>query len=117
VLVGHYTFSAGIVAAAALKHDGAAKVRIVGEEVGDRLAFWSEGENVCLPTSHYCLHATAGLWDLRHGCRGQAGCYGDRYQVTVGTLRPDLPAPLTIAVWLAGRDPGLDAIALDLRGQ
>jgi hypothetical protein len=117
VLVGHYTFSAGIVAAAALKHDGVGKVRVVGEEVGDRLVFWSEGENVCLPTSHYCLHATAGLWDLRHGCRGQADCYGDRYQVIVGTLRPDLPAPLTIAAWLAGQDPGLDAVTRDLRGR
>jgi hypothetical protein len=115
VLVGHYTFSAGIVAAAALKNDGAAKVRIVGEKVGDRLIFWSEGENVCLPASHYCLRATTGLWDLKHGCNGQAGCYSDRYQVIVGTLRPDLPAPLTIAAWLAGRDPGLDAVTRDLR--
>jgi hypothetical protein len=115
VLVGHYTFSAGIVAAAALKHDGGTKVRLVGDALGDRLVFWSEGENACLPSSHYCLHATAGLWDLRHGCRGQEGCYGDKYDVTVGTLRPDLPAPLTIRVWLAGQDPGLDAIARDLR--
>lgn len=115
VLVGRYTFSAGIVAAAALKHDGAAKVRIVGEEAGDRLVFWSEGENVCLPASHYCLHATTGLWDLTHGCQGRDGCYGDQYQATVGTLRPDLPAPLTIAAWLAGRDPGLDAVTRDLR--
>ena len=115
VLVGHYTFSAGIVAAAALKHDGGAKVRLVGDAVGDRLVFWSEGENACLPASHYCLHATTGLWDLRQGCRGRDGCYGDTYDVTVGTLRPDLPAPLTIQAWLAGQDPGLDAIARDLR--
>ena len=115
VLVGRYTFSAGIVAAAALKHDGAAKVRIVGENLADRLVFWSEGENICLPKSHYCLRATTGLWDLKGGCRGQAGCYGDQYQVTVGTLRPDLPAPITIAAWLAGRDPGLDAVKRDLR--
>ena len=41
--------------------DGAARVRIVGETLADRLIFWSEGENVCLPTSHYCLRATTGL--------------------------------------------------------
>ncbi len=115
VLVGRYTFSAGIVAAAALKHDGAARVRIVGETLADRLVFWSEGENVCLPTSHYCLRATTELWDLKGGCRGQAGCYADQYQVIVGTLRPDLPAPITIAAWLAGRDPGLEAVRRDLR--
>jgi hypothetical protein len=116
VLVGHYTFSAGIVAAAALKHDGTARVRIVGENLADRLVFWSEGENVCLPSSHYCLRATTGLWDLKDGCGGQVGCYSDQYQVIVGTLRPDLPAPITIAAWLAGRDPGLDAVRRDLTG-
>lgn len=36
-------------------------------------------------------------------------------QVIVGTLRPDLPAPITIAAWLAGRDPGLEAVRRDLR--
>ncbi len=114
VLVSPYTFSAGIVAAAAFKHDGGAKVRIVGDELGDRLVFWSEGRNVCLPTSHYCLHATTGKWDLVHGCQGQAGCYGDTYQVTVGTLRPDLPAPLDGAAWIAGQDPGMDAVMRDI---
>jgi len=114
LLVGPYTFSAGIVAAAAIKHDGGAKVRIVGEPVGDRLVWWSEGENACLPFSHYCPHVTTGQWNLERGCQGLPGCYGDPYEVTVGTLGPDLSAPLTRAAWLAGRDPALDAIRREL---
>ena len=39
VMTGPYTFSAGIVAAAATLHDGGARVTIVGEPVGDRLRF------------------------------------------------------------------------------
>ncbi len=81
---------------------------------GDRLTFWSEARPVCLPASRYCMRVNAGLWDLERGCAGRDGCYGDAYGATVGSLQPDLPAPLTIADWLAGRDPGLDAIRRDL---
>jgi len=113
-LVSSYTFSAGIVAAAALKHDAGSRARIVGDRVGDRLRWWSEGHDVCMPNSHYCMHLTSGLWDLVHGCAGQPGCYGDRYDVHIGGLGPDLYAPLTADDWLTGRDPGLEAIGRDL---
>ena len=47
LLVGNYTFSAGIASAAALKHDGGDKVTIVGDAVGDRTALvvgaWGTG--------------------------------------------------------------------------
>jgi hypothetical protein len=114
VLIGPYTFSAGLVAAAALKHDGGDRVRIVGEAPGDRLAFWSEGRSVCLPHSRYCMRVNDGLWDLERGCTGRAGCYGDRFAATVGDLRVDIVAPLTTAAWLAGRDPGMDAVQREL---
>jgi len=114
VLVGRYTFSAGIVAAAAFKHDAPQQVRLVGEGVGDRLRWWSEGHNVCMPDSHYCLHLTTGLWDLVHGCAERAECYGDKYDARVVDLLPDLDAPLTPTSWLSGRDPGIDAIERDL---
>ena len=114
VLVGPYTFSAGIVAAAAFKHDAPAQVRIVGEGVGDRLRWWSEGEDVCLPDSHYCLHLTTGLWDLVHGCAEHPSCYGDKYDARVADLAPELDAPITLASWLSGRDPGMEAIERDL---
>lgn len=110
VLVGPYTFSAGIVAAAALKHDGGARTRIVGESPGDRLVFWSEAKPVCLPHGRYCVRVNTGQWDLERGCAGRPGCYGDRYDATVGDLNVDVPAPLSVDSWLAGRDPAMDAI-------
>ena len=44
VLMGPYIFFAGIVMAAATKHDGGERVIIVGNNVSDRLRWWSEGE-------------------------------------------------------------------------
>ena len=115
VLVSRHTFSAGIVAVASFRHDAAARVRIVGERVGDRLRWWSEGEPVCMPNSHYCLHLTTGLWDLVYGCAGNPACYGDKYDARVADLAPDLEAPITADSWLAGRDPGMEAIERELR--
>ncbi|MGH8265132.1 MAG: hypothetical protein ACRET4_16760, partial [Steroidobacteraceae bacterium] len=68
VLTGPYTFSAGIVSAAALKHDGADRVILFGDLVGDALRWWSEGGPQCAPNSHFCLLPTSGLWDLVKGC-------------------------------------------------
>ena len=115
VLVGRLCFSAGMVSAAALKHDGGDRVTLVGEGVADRLRFWSEGKTVCLPKSDLCLNPTDGLWDLEKRCKGQPDCYGDRFDATVGTLEPSLRAPLTAAAWLAGKDPGMEAIMADLK--
>jgi hypothetical protein len=114
LLVGRYTFSAGIASAAALKHAGGTRVKIVGEEVGDRLRWWSEGKPACLPNTHYCLHPTTGLWDLRRGCAREPYCYGDQYDSTVGSLAPDIAAPLTAASWLKGEDPAMSAVERDI---
>ena len=116
VLVSRYTFSAGIVSAAAVKHDGGPRVTVVGEEVGDRLRFWSEGEPDCLPNSKFCLRPTSGLWDLAHGCKAEAACYGDQFDATAGSLQPQLDAALSASAWLAGRDLAMEAVTKDLRG-
>jgi len=110
VLTGPYTFSAGIVMAAAVKHDARDRVVIVGEPVGDRLRFWSEGTHVCLPNSKYCLHASDGLWDLTRGCAKEPACYGDCLDARVDSLAPDISAPLTSRDWLSGRDPAMEAV-------
>jgi hypothetical protein len=116
LLVGNYTFSAGIASAAALAHDGGTKVTIVGSEIADRTYWWSEhAEPVCLPTSRICFPLNSGYWDIVHGCRANKACYGDQFDLRVGTLAPRLRAPLLSKDWLANRDPGLEAIAVDLR--
>ncbi|HUO91439.1 MAG TPA: hypothetical protein VMU22_00885 [Rhizomicrobium sp.] len=114
LLVGRYTFSAGIAAAAIVRHEGR-RVTVVGEALGDRLRWWSEIDVTCLPRSHLCLRGTHGLWDLEKGCKGEPGCYGDRYDAVVGSLRPDIFAPLTAAAWLSGHDPGMEAVETELR--
>jgi hypothetical protein len=117
-LVGNYTFSAGIASAAALKHDGGDKVTIVGDAIGDRMHWWSEhGEPVCLPASKGCFSYNTGYWNLVEGCRDNPACYGDQFDLNVGSLEPTLPAPLTSRDWLANHDPGMAAIAADLESQ
>lgn len=114
VLTGRYTFSAGIVNVATIKKSGASRATIVGEPVGDNLRWWSESKPVCLPHADLCLHPNAGLWDLAHGCKGEPHCYGDKYDVNVGSIDPQISAPLTARAWLAGADPAMTAIAADL---
>jgi hypothetical protein len=113
LLIGRYTFSAGIAAAAIVKHDDR-HVTVIGEETGDNLRWWSEIDVTCLPRTHLCLRGTHGLWDLVKGCKSEAACFGDRYNAVVGSLKPDVFAPLTAEAWLQGRDPGMEAVEADL---
>lgn len=114
VLVGPRTFSAGIVSTALVKHASGNRAILVGEETGDRLRWWSEGDRVCLPSSKYCMAYTTGLWDLVKGCAGEPGCYGDRFDAVVPHLSPDLRAPVTRAAWLSGTDLAMEAVERDL---
>lgn len=116
LLVGPYTFSAGIISAAAVKQGGGERVTVVGDQLGDRLHFWSEGANIALPHSHLTFRYTDGQFNLAEGCTGEPGCMDDRYAINVNfaSLTPDLRAPLTLAAYLAGRDPAMEAVSRDL---
>jgi hypothetical protein len=116
LLVGPYTFSAGIISAAAVKKAGGDRVTVVGDEVGDRPHFWSEGAPIELPRSHYSFRYTDGQFNLKDGCTGEPGCMDDRYPINVNfaALDPEIPAPLTGAAYLAKRDPAMEAVAKDL---
>lgn len=116
VIVSPLTFSAGIVAAALVEMSAPERVTIVGEPVGDRLRFWSEGRDVCLPSTGYCVHMRDGLWDLVKGCAQEPGCYGDQFRARVPDLDPDIPAPLTARSWLVGSDLAMSAIEADAEG-
>lgn len=116
LLTGGYTFSAGIISAAALKQGGGERVIIVGDKVGDRPHFWSEGAFVKLPNSHLWFRYTDGQFNLKSGCTGEPGCMDDRYPINVNfaPLDPDISAPFTAAAYLAGRDPALEAVTADI---
>ncbi len=110
LLVGPYTYSAGIISAAAVKKAGGERVIVVGDEMGDRTHFWSEGGNVKLPKSGFAMRYTDGQWDLDHGCAGKPGCMDSFLDVNFVDLRPAIPAQLTLAAYLARRDPAMEAI-------
>lgn len=114
VIVSRLTFSAGIIATALIEQSAGERAMIVGEQVGDRLRFWSEGKPVCLPASKYCVQLTDGAWDLVNGCAQEPGCYGDAFNVRVPDLDADLAAPLTAGSWFAGTDPAMIAIEAHL---
>ncbi|MGZ5200947.1 MAG: hypothetical protein ACXWC4_14350 [Telluria sp.] len=116
VLTSNRTFSAGIASTALVKHESRGRAVIVGEQVGDRLRWWSEGDATWLPNSGYGLAYTTGLWDLVHGCARIKACWSDRFNANVASLTPEIVAPMTVADWMQGKDAALEAVARDLAG-
>lgn len=120
VLTGPATFSAGISTAAFVKHAGQGRVVIVGEAVGDRLQFFSEGGRACLPNHPLCVAYETGKHDYQHACTDWDVCFWLNYffQFRVKSLDPDEVIPLSFKDWRAGVDPVLDrAIALASPGR
>jgi hypothetical protein len=130
VLTSPKTFSAAIASIAYLKQAGTNRVSIIGEPVGDRLMFFSDGIPIQLPHSgRFFLPAVARM-DYRDGCRQYDDCMEAiaqpghptataplpqpgslrRLPISVATLEPDILAPWTIDSWLTGKDPMMDAV-------
>jgi hypothetical protein len=106
ILTDSHTFSAAITMVAFTKQAGGNAVTIIGEPVGDRLSFFSEGTNACLPNLKICVNYQAGKHDYAHACTDWHECYWPNwlYPLRVKTLQPDIPVPLRFADWNAGRD-------------
>lgn len=118
VLTSPWTFSAAISTTGYLKQAGGSRVTIVGEMVGDRLEFWAEGRLARLPYSGAAMSYSTQRHDYKTGCKPYTDCHGSvvRHPISVPSLVPDIPAPLTVEDTIAGRDPGMDAIAKALKG-
>jgi hypothetical protein len=110
LLTGPATFSAGISTAVLVKQAGGERVAIVGEAVGDRLQFYSEGGRACLPNSPLCVAYQTGKHDYQHVCRDLADCFWLNYffPLQVKTLDPDQIVSWSFKDWRAGIDPVLD---------
>jgi hypothetical protein len=110
VLTDAGTFSAAITSAAFTKEAGGDRTVIIGEPVGDRLAFYAEGNNGALPNSKFSLSYETGKHDYAHPCRDWHDCFWLNwiYPVRVKTLEPDIAAPATFADWNQGRDIAYD---------
>lgn len=117
VLTSPYTFSAAISTIGYLKQSAPERVTIVGEPVGDRLDFHSEGDIITLPASSAAILSATERHDYRTGCRNIENCHGSvvRYPIAVESLAPDIAAPWTIEAYRAGRDPAMEAVAAALR--
>lgn len=130
VLTSRQTFSAAIAGIAYLKQAGKKRVTIVGEPVGDRMMFFSDGLPVRLPHSgRYFLPAVVRM-DYSDGCRRYDDCAAmiaqpgrpaaagalpmlgpvDRLPIAVSSLEPDIPAPWTIDSWVGAKDPMMEAV-------
>jgi hypothetical protein len=110
VLTGPATFSAGISTAAFVKHAAEARAVIVGEPVGDRLQFYSEGGQACLPNYPLCVVYQTGKHDYQHSCDDWTVCFwlNNFYELRVKSLDPDEVVPLSFKDWREGVDPVLD---------
>jgi len=114
LLSSNNTFSATIVSMAFAKQGAPGRTVIVGEEIGDRTAFWAEGWRYELPNSGFGARYSTAFYDLRNGCKGLFRCYWGAFflmPVIVDDLDVDIPTPITFADYAAGRDPGMEAIA------
>jgi hypothetical protein len=115
VLTDPMTFSAAITTTAFLKDAGGDKVEILGEPVGDRMAFFSEGSSGTLPNSKYSVSYETGKHDYAHPCRDLNNCFWLNwlYPVRVKTLAPDVLIPQRFSDWNTGHDEAFEhAVAL-----
>src|SRR5215469_6004529 len=100
------TSSAAITTAAFVKDAGGDRVTIIGEPIGDRLSFYSEGGKACLPNLKVCMYFQTAKHDYGHACNDWHKCFWVNwlYPVRVKSLQPDIVLPLKFADWNAGRD-------------
>jgi hypothetical protein len=106
ILTDSLTFSAAITTAAFIKDAGGDRVTIIGEPVGDRLSFFSEGGKACLPNLKVCLFYQTGKHDYQHACNDWHECFWLNwfFPVRVRSLQPDIVVPLRFEDWTAARD-------------
>jgi hypothetical protein len=123
IITSGSTFSAGLVTAARLKYFAEERGHIVGEHAGDREVFWAEGGRVMLPNSGIRVGYATAYHDWRNGC-GLSDlliCYPINYILgkPAGDIAPDIPAQISFADYLAGKDTVLEAIDahLDVQGE
>lgn len=117
VLTSPWTFSAAIASAGYLKQAVPERVTIVGEMVGDRLNFFSEGDFMTMTNSRIGVLNATERHDYQTGCRSFADCHVNvrRNPISVASLAPDIEAPWTIDAYAAGRDPAMEVVARALQ--
>jgi hypothetical protein len=113
VLTSAQTFSAAITTTAFVKQAMGSRALILGEPVGDRLTFWAEGGQGCLPNAGFCFNYATGKHDYSQACTDWTACFWLNwlYPVRVDSLAPDQTIAMSFADYRAGRDPVFDRAA------
>lgn len=111
VITGRATFSAGITHAVQWKQWASAS--IVGEEVGDELDFWSEGENLRLPNSKLTAHYSNAFhaYSQREYPRNRPYFL----DLEVDSIAPNVLVEPTWEDYISGKDPVLEAVSRQIR--
>jgi hypothetical protein len=111
VLVGPGTLSAALSTAAMLKGNGGSHVVLVGETMGDRPQFWSEGSQAPLPNSRILVRSASGYHDWANGCDDPSRCFWIDVAISKKNvaLEPEIRVATTFGDYAAGRDSVLAA--------
>lgn len=112
VITGPMTFSAGISSVAFLKASGGEQVTIVGTEMGDHERMWGETSLLTLPNSQLGTQFATGLHDYDDGCYEFPNCYwlDFLFNVSVGSLAPEMIIPFTFEDYVLGKDAAINFI-------
>jgi hypothetical protein len=107
LLTGPFTYSAGLVSTAFIKHTGGERVTVLGAIAGDRLRFFAEGGRGCLPNYPLCVGYATGKHDYHSACWNLKECFWVNYffPTRVASLAPDETIELSFEDWHTGRDP------------
>ncbi len=113
ILVGNATFSAAIITTARVKYFLGARAHIVGEPMGDRNPFWTDGgPPLVLRNSGIAIHHAYFKQDWVSGCHAVDLCNPLQflYGVAAGDLSPELTVGWSFADYAAGRDTVLERV-------
>ncbi|MEN1783976.1 MAG: hypothetical protein AAGF77_02455 [Bacteroidota bacterium] len=106
------TFSAGLVTAARIKYFPGNRLVIVGEQVGDNLKFWAEGDYYTLPYSRIEIQDSKYEHDWKDNTFhfGRTFWFNALYGVPAKHLKVDKNISMSFEDYIALRDPILEWI-------
>ncbi len=116
LITSRMTFSAGLVTAARIKHFAENKIVVVGEEVGDHLKFWAEGDYYKLPNSEIEIQDSESKHDWQDNTFeiGTTFWINAFYGVGAKDLHVDEPIRLSFRDYTDRKDPILEWIISDV---
>jgi hypothetical protein len=112
LITGPNTFSAGLIAAARLKHFAGNKIIIVGQPAGDELQFRAEGFLIKLPATGIKTYISTARHDFQHPIGWFSDCYflDKFYGVAVDSIDSSIRVQNTGESYANARDEVLEAI-------